>query len=81
MTKNREIYGTQEDYTPLTTKRYTMKTCSISGRKFKANSFNFYTNRNSSDGYHPYHKEFDNFRRSTGASVDKVRQLVKLINQ
>ena len=57
-----------------------MKTCSISGRKFKANHDNFYVNENSSDGLHPYHKSFDNFRRTTGASVDKVRNLVTLIN-
>ena len=57
-----------------------MKTCSISGKKFKANNTNFYVNENSNDGLHPYHKSFDNFRRTTGASVDKVRNLVTLIN-
>ena len=60
--------------------RTKMKTCSISGIKFKANHDNFYVNENSSDGLHPYHKSFDNFRRTTGASVDKVRNLVTLIN-
>ena len=60
--------------------RTKMKTCSISGKKFKANHDNFYVNENSSDGLHPYHKSFDNFRRTTGASVDKVRNLVTLIN-
>ena len=60
--------------------RTKMKTCSISGRKFKANHDNFYVNENANDGLHPYHKEFDNFRRTTGASVDKVRNLVTLIN-
>ena len=60
--------------------RTKMKTCSISGRKFKANHDNFYVNENSNDGLHPYHKSFDNFRRTTGASVDKVRNLVTLIN-
>ena len=57
-----------------------MKTCSISGRKFKANHDNFYVNENANDGLHPYHKEFDNFRRTTGASVEQVRNLVTLIN-
>ena len=57
-----------------------MKTCSISGKRFKANLDNFYVNENANDGLHPYHKEFDNFRRTTGASVDKVRNLVTLIN-
>ena len=61
-------------------KSYKMKTCSISGKKFRANMQNFYVNRNSSDGLHPYHKKFDNFRRTTGASVDKVKELVNLIN-
>ena len=57
-----------------------MKTCSISGKKFKANNNNFYINENSSDGLHPYHKSFDNFRRATNASVEQVRNLVTLIN-
>ena len=57
-----------------------MKTCSISGKRFKANLDNFYVNENANDGLHPYHKDFDNFRRTTGASVDKVRNLVTLIN-
>ena len=59
---------------------YKMKTCAISGKKFRASQKNFYVNRNSNDGLHPYHKSFDNFRRTTGASVDKVRDLVTLIN-
>jgi hypothetical protein len=57
-----------------------MKTCSISGKRFKANTDNFYVNTNSNDNLHPYHKNFDNFRRTTGASVDQVRNLVTLIN-
>ena len=67
MTKNKEIreYG---------------KVCTISGRRFDANVDNFYVNSNASDGLHPYHKDFDNFRRVTGASVEKVRELVNLIN-
>ena len=61
-------------------KSYKMKTCSISGKRFRANMQNFYVNRNSSDGLHPYHKKYDNFRRVTGASVDQVKELVNLIN-
>ena len=57
-----------------------MKTCSISGKRFKANTDNFYVNENSNDNLHPYHKDFDNFRRTTGASVEQVRNLVTLIN-
>ena len=60
--------------------KYKMKTCSISGKKFRANMQNFYVNRNSSDGLHPYHKKFDNFRRTSGATVDQVKELVNLIN-
>ena len=56
------------------------KVCTISGRSFPGNLDNFYVNNNSDDGLHPYHKDFDNFRRVTGASVDKVRELVTLIN-
>tara|TARA_R110000744_G_scaffold62319_6_gene128593 strand:- start:942 stop:1166 length:225 start_codon:yes stop_codon:yes gene_type:complete len=56
------------------------KTCSISGKRFKANSENFYANASASDGLHPYHKSFDNFRRSTGANVAQCRKLVNLIN-
>ena len=62
------------------TLRYYGKVCTISGKKFDANTDNFYVNSNSSDGLHPYHKDFDNFRRVTGASVKKVRNLVTLIN-
>ena len=67
MTKNSEIinYG---------------KVCTISGKSFPGNVDNFYVNNNARDGLHPYHKDFDNFRRVTGASVDKVRELVTLIN-
>ena len=60
--------------------RRKMKMCTISGRKFTANTTNFYVNHNSTDGLHPYHKSFDNFRRTTGATVSQVRQLVNLIN-
>jgi len=60
--------------------RYKMKTCSISGKRFRANNVNFYVNSNAPDGLHPYHKSFDNFRRVTNASVDQCRNLVNLIN-
>jgi len=60
--------------------RSKMKTCTISGKKFKANSANFYHSATAPDNLHPYHKSFDNFRRVTGASVDQCRNLVNLIN-
>ena len=60
--------------------RYKMKTCTISGNKYAANTKNFYVNHNAVDSLHPYHKGFDNFRRATNASVEQVRKLVNLIN-
>ena len=59
---------------------YKMKTCAISGKKFRANNKNFYVNNNSNDGLHPYSKNMDNLRRALSVSVDKVKQLVNLIN-
>ena len=56
------------------------KVCTISGKSFPGNVDNFYINKNSDDGLHPYHKDFDNFRRTTRSSVAKVRELVTLIN-
>ena len=56
------------------------KVCTISGKSFPGNVGNFYVNKNANDGLHPYHKDFDDFRRVTKASVDKVRELVTLIN-
>ena len=68
MTKNSEIrqYG---------------KECTISGSFYEANEDNFYVNSNSSDGLHPYHKYYDNVRRSTGISVDKLREIINFKNQ
>ena len=60
--------------------KYKMKTCSISGKRHRANNNNFYVNNSSSDGLHPYSKSMDNMRRTLGVSVDKVKQLVNLIN-
>ena len=61
--------------------KYKMKTCTISGKRFRANNKNFYINRNSNDGLHPYSKSMDNLRRRMGVSVDKTKQLVNLINE
>ena len=60
---------------------YKMKTCAISGKRFRANNKNFYINRNSNDGLHPYSKKMDNLRRTLGVSVDKVKDLINLINK
>ena len=59
---------------------YKMKTCSISGKRLRANKKNFYFNASSADKLHPYSKSMDNLRRTLGVSVDKVKQLVNLIN-
>jgi len=59
---------------------YKMKTCAISGKRFRATSKNFYINKNSNDGLHPYSKSMDNLRRTLRVSVNKVKQLVNLIN-
>jgi hypothetical protein len=56
------------------------KICRISGKKFPATINNFYHNSSYPDKFHPYHKSFDNFRRTTGASVDQCRNLVNLVN-
>ena len=58
-----------------------MKTCAISGKRFRANNKNFYVNKSSNDGLHPYSKSMDNLRRRMGVSVDKTKQLVNLINE
>ena len=60
--------------------KYKMKTCDISGKRFRANNKNFYVNRNSNDGLHPYSKSMDNLRRKLSVSVDKTKELVNLIN-
>ena len=56
------------------------KVCTISGKSFPGNVDNFYINNNAHDGLHPYHKDFDDFRRVNKVSVDRVRELVTLIN-
>ena len=59
---------------------YKMKTCAISGKRFRANNKNFNVNKNSNDGLHPYSKSMDNLRRKLSVSVDKTKELVNLIN-
>ena len=59
---------------------YKMKTCTISGKRFRADNKNFYVNKNSNDGLHPYSKSMDNLRRKLSVSVDKTKELVNLIN-
>ena len=56
-----------------------MKTCGISGKRFKATKDNFYYSASASDKMHPYQKDFDNFRRTTGITVKQARKLVTLL--
>ena len=57
------------------------KVCTISGNRYEANYDNFYHNSNSSDGLHPYHKYYDNVRRTHDMSVDKLREIINFKNQ
>ena len=57
-----------------------IKILTISGKKFRANNKTLYVNNSSNDGLHPYSKQMDNMRRTLGISVDKVKELVNLIN-
>jgi len=40
---------------PKTMAKTRSKICTISGKKFTANTTNFYVNHNAPDGLHPYH--------------------------
>ena len=60
---------------------YSMKTCDISGKSFKATDDNFYFNRNSADNFHPYSKKWDNVRRTTGLTVDQLKKIINLIKK
>ena len=52
------------------------KVCTMSGKSFPANLDNFYHNGNSNDGLHPYHKFYDNMRRTHGISVETLRRII-----
>jgi len=58
-----------------------VKTCSISGEKFDANDSNFYFNNNTPDKLHPYHKFYDNMRRTHGISVGTLRKIINFKNR
>ena len=60
---------------------YSMKTCEISGKRFKATDDNFYFNSNSNDNFHPYSKIWDNVRRTTGLKVYQLRKIINLIKR
>ena len=60
---------------------YSMKTCDISGKRFKATNDNFYYNKNASDSFHPYSKQWDNVRRTTGLTVEQLKKIINLIKK
>jgi len=82
---NKHIYTMIKFFTnllnPKTMAKAKMKTCSISGKNFKATNSNFYVNKNTADGLHPYHKTFDNIRRTQDVTTQQLRSIVNLINK
>ena len=50
------------------------KRCNVTGLKFPVNEF--YTNKNTPDGLHPYSKYADNYRRTTEFSTQQLRRVL-----
>ena len=48
------------------------KLCNVTGVKFPVDEF--YVNKNSHDGLHPYSKYADNYRRTTEFSTRQLRR-------
>ena len=48
------------------------KVCNVTGVKFPVTEF--YANKNTQDGLHPYSKYADNYRRTTEFSTKQLRQ-------
>ena len=48
------------------------KRCNITGMKFPVSEF--YVNKNTQDGLHPYSKYADNYRRTTEFSTRQLRR-------
>ena len=48
------------------------KRCNITGMKFPVSEF--YVNKNTQDGLHPYSKYADNYRRTTEFGTKQLRQ-------
>ena len=48
------------------------KRCNVTGLKFPVSEF--YTNKNTPDGLHPYSKYADNYRRTTEFSTKQLRR-------
>ena len=55
------------------TKRATTKQCAMTGMNFPVTEF--YVNKSTNDGLHPYSKKADNFRRRTGINANNLRTM------
>ena len=50
------------------------KRCNVTGIKFPVSEF--YVNKNTPDGLHPYSKYADNYRRTTEFSTQQLRRVL-----
>ena len=57
------------------TRKVKTKECAMTGMNFPVTEF--YANKNTSDGLHPYSKKADNFRRRTGINAN---DLITMLN-
>ena len=55
------------------TRKVKTKECAMTGMNFPVTEF--YVNKNTSDGLHPYSKKADNFRRRTGVNAGDLRKM------
>jgi len=55
------------------TRKITTKQCAMTGMNFPVTEF--YVNKNTNDGLHPYSKKADNFRRRTGITANDLRTM------
>ena len=53
------------------TRKVTTKQCAMTGMNFPVTEF--YANKSTNDGLHPYSKKADNFRRRTGVNSNDLR--------
>ena len=50
------------------------KLCTVTGVEFPVTEF--YVNKNTPDGFHPYSKYADNYRRTTEFSTQQLRRVL-----
>lgn len=55
------------------TRKVTTKQCAMTGMNFPVTEF--YVNKSTKDGLHPYSKKADNFRRRTGVNANDLRTM------